>query len=177
MKNIVLIGMPGCGKSTVGVVLAKILGYRFLDSDLVIQEQEDRLLSDIIEQEGVDGFNEIENRINASINVRKTVIATGGSVIYGKDAMEHFKDIGIIVYIKLPYDDIKHRLGDLAKRGVSIKEGQTLRELYNERLPLYEKYADIIADERGLTISQTAMYIKEQILSRYGGRKNDNKQG
>lgn len=177
MKNIVLIGMPGCGKSTVGVVLAKILGYRFLDSDLVIQEQEDRLLSDIIEQEGVDGFNEIENRINASINVRKTVIATGGSVIYGKDAMEHFKDIGIIVYIKLPYDDIKHRLGDLAKRGVSIKEGQTLRDLYNERLPLYEKYADIIADERGLTISQTAMYIKEQILSRYGGRKNDNKQG
>ena len=91
--------------------------------------------------------------------------------------MEHFKDIGIIVYIKLPYDDIKHRLGDLAKRGVSIKEGQTLRDLYNERLPLYEKYADIIADERGLTISQTAMYIKEQILSRYGGRKNDNKQG
>ena len=177
MKNIVLIGMPGCGKSTVGVVLAKILGYRFLDSDLVIQEQEDRLLSDIIEQEGVDGFNEIENRINASINVRKTVIATGGSVIYGKDAMEHFKDIGIIVYIKLPYDDIKHRLGDLAKRGVSIKEGQTLRDLYNERLPLYEKYADIIADERGLTISQTAMYIKEQIFSRYGGRKNDNKQG
>ncbi|MBQ1660241.1 MAG: shikimate kinase [Clostridia bacterium] len=177
MKNIVLIGMPGCGKSTVGVVLAKILGYRFLDSDLVIQEQEDRLLSDIIEQEGVDGFNEIENRINASINVRKTVIATGGSVVYGKDAMEHFKDIGIIVYIKLPYDDIKHRLGDLAKRGVSIKEGQTLRDLYNERLPLYEKYADIIADERGLTISQTAMYIKEQILSRYGGRKNDNKQG
>ena len=168
MKNIVLIGMPGCGKSTVGVVLAKILGYRFLDSDLVIQEQEDRLLSDIIEQEGVDGFNEIENRINASINVRKTVIATGGSVIYGKDAMEHFKDIGIIVYIKLPYDDIKHRLGDLAKRGVSIKEGQTLRDLYNERLPLYEKYADIIADERGLTISQTAMYIKEQILKRYG---------
>ncbi len=177
MKNIVLIGMPGCGKSTVGVVLAKILGYRFLDSDLVIQEQEDRLLSDIIEQEGVDGFNEIENRINASINVKKTVIATGGSVVYGKDAMEHFKDIGIIVYIKLPYDDIKHRLGDLAKRGVSIKEGQTLRDLYNERLPLYEKYADIIADERGLTISQTAMYIKEQILSRYGGRKNDNKQG
>ena len=177
MKNIVLIGMPGCGKSTVGVVLAKILGYRFLDSDLVIQEQEDRLLSDIIEQEGVDGFNEIENRINASINVRKTVIATGGSVVYSKDAMEHFKDIGIIVYIKLPYDDIKHRLGDLAKRGVSIKEGQTLRDLYNERLPLYEKYADIIADERGLTISQTAMYIKEQILSRYGGRKNDNKQG
>lgn len=168
MKNIVLIGMPGCGKSTVGVVLAKILGYRFLDSDLVIQEQEDRLLSDIIEQDGIDGFNEIENRINASINVKKTVIATGGSVVYGKDAMEHFKNTGIIVYIKLPYDDIKHRLGDLAKRGVSIKEGQTLRDLYNERLPLYEKYADIIADERGLTISQTAMYIKEQILKRYG---------
>ena len=169
MKNIVLIGMPGCGKSTVGVVLAKILGYRFLDSDLVIQEQEDRLLSDIIEQEGIEGFNEIENRINASINVRKTVIATGGSVDYGKDAMAHFKNTGIIVYIKLPYDDIKHRIGDLAKRGVAIKEGQTLRDLYNERLPLYEKYADIVAEERGMTISQTAMYIKERILE-YGGK-------
>lgn len=138
MKNIILIGMPGCGKSTVGVILAKIIGYSFLDSDLLIQEKDGRLLSEIISQEGLDGFNKIENKINASIDVSRSVIATGGSVIYGKEAMEHFKKIGIVVYIRLPYEEIANRLGDLTQRGVSIKEGQTLLDLYNERIPLYE---------------------------------------
>ncbi len=164
MKNVVLIGMPGCGKSTVGVVLAKTLGYRFLDSDLVIQESENRLLSEMIEEDGLVKFLEIENHINASLNVNKTVIATGGSVIYGREAMEHFQKTGIIVYIKLPYEEIRHRLGDLAKRGVAIKEGQELRGLYEERVPLYEKYADIIIEENGMTISQTALEIKKQVL-------------
>ncbi len=163
MKNVVLIGMPGCGKSTVGVVLAKILGYRFLDSDLVIQESENRLLHDIIEQEGIDGFEEIENRVNASINVKKTVIATGGSVIYGKDAMEHFKEIGVIVYIDLPYEEINHRLGNLEQRGVAIRKSQTLKDLYDERVPLYEKYADISVKEENLTISQTAILIRDKL--------------
>ena len=163
MKNIVLIGMPGCGKSTVGVVLAKILGYRFLDSDLLIQESENRLLHDIIEQEGIDGFEEIENRVNASINVKKTVIATGGSVIYGKDAMEHFKEIGVIVYIDLPYEEINHRLGNLEQRGVAIRKSQTLKDLYDERVPLYEKYADISVKEENLTISQTAILIRDKL--------------
>ena len=162
MKNIVLIGMPGCGKSTVGVVLAKTIGYRFLDSDLVIQETDGRLLSEIIKQEGLDGFNRIENDINSKIKAERTVIATGGSVIYGKEAMTHLKDIGTVVYIRLPFEEINHRLGNLAKRGVSIKEGQTLRELFDERVPLYEKYADIIVDEEGRTISETALYIKEK---------------
>ena len=144
MKNIILIGMPGCGKSTVGVILAKIIGYSFLDSDLLIQEKDGRLLSEIISQEGLDGFNKIENKINASIDVSRSVIATGGSVIYGKEAMEHFKKIGIVVYIRLPYEEIANRLGDLTQRGVSIKEGQTLLDLYNERIPLYEKYADVV---------------------------------
>ncbi|MBQ8134716.1 MAG: shikimate kinase [Clostridia bacterium] len=162
MKNIVLIGMPGCGKSTVGVVLAKATGYRFLDSDLVIQEMDGRLLSEIIEQEGLDGFNRIENDINSKIKAERTVIATGGSVIYGKEAMAHLKEIGVVVYIRLPFEEITHRLGDLAKRGVSIKDGQTLQELFDERVPLYEKYADIIVDEEGRTISQTALYIKEK---------------
>ncbi len=162
MKNIVLIGMPGCGKSTVGVVLAKTMGYRFLDSDLVIQETDGRLLSEIIKQEGLDGFNRIENDINSKIKAERTVIATGGSVIYGKEAMTHLKDIGTVVYIRLPFEEINHRLGNLAKRGVSIKEGQTLRELFDERVPLYEKYADIIVDEEGRTISETALYIKEK---------------
>lgn len=162
MKNIILIGMPGCGKSTVGVVLAKIMGYCFLDADLLIQESENRLLSEIIEQDGLEGFNEIENRVNASINVNCSVIATGGSVVYGKEAMKHFKEIGTIVYIKLPYEEISKRLGDLAKRGVSIKNGQTLFDLYNERIPLYEKYADVIVEENGMTISETALAIKAE---------------
>ena len=162
MENIILIGMPGCGKSTVGVILAKIMGYRFLDSDLLIQEKENKLLSEIIACEGLDGFNIIENRVNASIDVNRSVIATGGSVVYGKDAMEHFKKIGIIVYIRLPYEEIANRLGDLTKRGVSIKDGQTLLDLYNERVPLYEKYADIIIDENGMTIPETALTIKTE---------------
>ena len=147
MKNIILIGMPGCGKSTVGVVLAKTIGYRFLDSDLLIQETDGRLLSEIIEQDGLEGFNSIENRINSQIRVDKTVIATGGSVVYGREAMEHLRNIGVVVYISLSYEEIEKRLGDLTKRGVSIKKGQTLRELYDERLPLYEKYADLIITE------------------------------
>ena len=163
MKNVILIGMPGCGKSTVGVVLAKILGYRFLDSDLVIQESENRLLHDIIEQEGIDGFEEIENRVNATISVKRSVIATGGSVVYGRQAMEHLKEIGTVVYIKLPYDEINHRLGNLEQRGVAIRKNQTLKDLYNERVPLYEKYADIIINEENLNISQTALLIRDKL--------------
>lgn len=173
MKNIVLIGMPGCGKSTVGVVLAKAMGYRFLDSDLLIQEKDGRLLSEIIDDEGLEGFNLIENRINSQIDVKKTVIATGGSVIYGKQAMEHLKKTGIVVYIELPFEEIKNRLGDLHNRGVSIKEGQTLFDLYTERVPLYSKYSDITIAVNGRSISETALYIKEQVIKFSGGNAND----
>lgn len=145
-SNIILIGMPGCGKSTVGVVLAKNLGYRFLDSDICIQEREDRLLHEIISQEGLDGFLSIENEVNASLDVKRHVVATGGSAVYGKEAMLHLGEIGTIVYLRLPYKDIEERLGDLAKRGVAVKDGQTLYDLYEERIPLYEKYAEITVD-------------------------------
>ena len=101
MKNIVLIGMPGVGKSTVGVVAAKRMGCRFVDVDLVIQEAYGKLLHELIEEHGVDGFLELENRVNASLNVENTVIATGGSVCYGREAMAHLKQIGIVVYLKL----------------------------------------------------------------------------
>ena len=141
--NIVLIGMPGAGKSTVGVVLAKRLGYRFVDSDLVIQEQYGKLLHELIEEYGVDGFWKIENDVNASLSQRRSVIATGGSVIYGSGAMEHLREIGKVIYLKLPYEEVVERLGDLNARGVTLQEGQTLRELYEERVPLYEKYAHI----------------------------------
>lgn len=161
--NIVLIGMPSCGKSTVGVVLAKALGYRFVDSDLVIQEQTGKLLSEIIDEKGLEAFNKIENEINASLDYHKAVIATGGSVIYGKEAMEHLKSIGRIVYIELPFETLCERIGDLTARGVSIKEGQSFRDLYEERSPLYEKYADITIHGEHLSIREMVHGLKEKL--------------
>lgn len=154
-RNIVLIGMPGVGKSTVGVILAKQLGLQFVDADLLIQQQEGRLLHEIITQEGVDGFLAIENRVNASINARGAVISTGGSVVYGREAMEHLKRTGTVVYLKLPYHELECRLRNLKDRGVVLRGDQTLRDLYEERTPLYERYADLVIDETGLDIEQT----------------------
>ncbi|MBQ5674916.1 MAG: shikimate kinase [Lachnospiraceae bacterium] len=154
-SNIVLIGMPGVGKSTIGVILAKILAYHFLDSDLVIQEREGRRLHQIISEEGTDGFLKIENDVNASLNVERTIIATGGSAIYGKEAMEHLKEIGEVVYLKADYETIEKRLGNLEKRGVALKNGQTLKDLYEERTKLYELYADVTVDEKGLGTEET----------------------
>lgn len=150
--NIVLIGMPGCGKSTVGVVLAKNLGFRFLDSDLLIQGRTRKKLSDIINESGLEEFLKIENSVNASIRARKSVIATGGSAVYGKEAMEHLKEKGTIVYLALPLAEIAYRLGDLNARGVAIKKGQTLSDLYEERTPLYGHYADVTIDCAGKEI-------------------------
>ncbi|WP_196801532.1 shikimate kinase [Pseudobutyrivibrio ruminis] len=162
-ENIVLIGMPGVGKSTLGVVLAKELGFQFVDADLLIQERENRLLKEIIAEDGVEGFLKIENDVNASIIAEKTVIATGGSVIYGSDAMEHLKEIGTVVYLKLDYETLDSRLGNLKGRGVVLKDGQTLKDLYNERIPLYEKYADVIVDEGGLDLEQTLTQVLKQL--------------
>lgn len=158
-KNIVLIGMPGAGKSTIGVVLAKRLGCRFLDSDLVIQEKEGKLLWQIIEEKGLEGFLETENEVNASLCAERSVIATGGSAVYGRGAMEHFKKTGTVVYLRLSFDSVKERLGDLRERGVAFKKGQTLQELYEERLPLYEKYADITIDCEGKMVKDITAEI------------------
>lgn len=162
-KNVVLIGMPGAGKSTVGVVLAKKLGFRFVDSDLVIQEKCDKLLHELIEEHGVEGFWEIENQINGELQVEKAVIATGGSAIYGKTAMEHLSQIGLVVYLELSLSEIADRLGDLKERGVTLKEGQTLQGLYEERIPLYEKYAQLTISCEGKNIRQ----IVEEIAKVY----------
>ena len=148
-QNIILIGMPGAGKSSVGVILAKVLGYEFIDTDLVIQHREKRLLREIIADEGNEGFLAIENEVNATLEADKSVIAPGGSVIYEAKAMEHYKETATIVYLKLNYEDLESRLGNLVDRGVVLKDGMTLRDLYNERLPYYEKYADITLDETG----------------------------
>lgn len=159
MNNICLIGMPGAGKSTVGVILAKILGYEFVDSDLVIQKEEGALLKDIISSKGVDGFISVEERVNAGLNLSKTVIATGGSVVYGAKAMEHLKDISTIVYLKLSYANIDSRLSNIRGRGVVLREGQTLKDLYEERTPLYERYADIVIDEDSLNVEDTVSAV------------------
>ena len=148
-SNIVLIGMPGAGKSTVGVVVAKKLGYRFADSDLVIQETFGKLLHELITERGVEGFWALENDINASLELSNTVIATGGSACYGKEAMEHLRKNGVVVYLELGYDSLTERLGDLNARGVTILPGQTLKELYEERTPLYEQYADVTVNCEG----------------------------
>ena len=164
-NNIVLIGMPGVGKSTVGVILAKVMGYQFLDADLLIQEQEGKLLREIIAEAGTDGFIEVENRVNASIDCSKTIIATGGSVVYGQEAMEHLKSIGTVVYLKVPFSILEKRLSDIKGRGVVLKDGQTLYDLYMERTPLYERYADVSISEEGLGVEQTVELLIEKLQS------------
>lgn len=166
MNNIVLIGMPGAGKSTVGVVLAKKLGYAFLDSDLVIQSREKKLLHEIISEKGVEGFWAVEESVNESIETDRTVIATGGSVVYGRKAMEHLKRIGTVVYLKLSCAAVLERLGDLNERGVTMRDGQTFEELYDERIVLYEKYADITVDCEGLSIREIVEEFQRNKLFR-----------
>jgi len=160
-ENIILIGMPGVGKSTVGVILAKVLGYQFVDSDLVIQKEEGKLLKEIIAEVGPEGFIEVENRVNAALDVTDSIVATGGSVVYGKEAMEHLSEIGTVVYLYLPYEEINSRLNDIKGRGVVLRDGQTLKDLYEERTVLYEKYADVRIDETGLNVEDTINAILE----------------
>ena len=165
MKNIVLIGMPGAGKSTIGIVLAKRVGFKFVDSDLVIQEKEGKLLHEIISEVGNDGFIEVENRVNASLDCNESVIATGGSVIYGEDAMIHLKEIGTVIYLKLSYEEINKRLANLKDRGVVLKENQTLKDLYNERTVLYERYTDITFECDGKSIEQIVTDLSDLLTT------------
>lgn len=155
--------MPGVGKSTIGVVLAKNMGMSFLDSDLLIQEQEGKKLHELIETYGMDGFLKIEGRVNASLSPKTAVIATGGSAVYSAHAMEHLRSIALICYLKLSYESIEERLGDLAERGVVLRKGETLRELYDERVPLYEKYANITVECENKNIREIVMELAKRL--------------
>jgi shikimate kinase len=145
-ENIVLIGMPGAGKSTVGVLLAKALGMLFIDTDLLIQEKEGRLLQEIIDGDGVKAFLRIEEDVVLQVDAENSVIATGGSVIYSKNLINHLKERGKLIYLKLRYDEIEQRIKNMTSRGIAIGKDQSLIDLYNERIVLYEKYADIVID-------------------------------
>ena len=163
--NIVLIGMPGAGKSTLGIVLAKILNKNFIDADLVIQNQTDRTLQKIIDAMGPEGFIEIENAVLRDLEAENSVVATGGSAVYSDEAMKHLADIGTIIYLEISFDSLKERLGDLQERGVVLKGGvsMSLRELYDERKPLYEKYADITVNVDDLHITAAARKVASAI--------------
>ncbi|MBZ3935117.1 shikimate kinase [Methanimicrococcus blatticola] len=163
MDNIILIGMPGSGKSTSGILLAKSLGLSFMDTDLLIQQQEGMLLQDLADSAGFSGFIEIEEKIISQIQVSKCVISTGGSVVYGEKSMAHLKDIGIIVFLDVTFPEIMRRIQNISTRGIALKEGQSLENLYEERRPLYEKYADITVSGDGKTIEELVTEIAENL--------------
>ena len=158
-ENITLIGMPGVGKSTIGVILAKIIGYEFIDSDIVIQKQEGKLLREIIAEVGSDGFLAIENHVHKEMDTKHAIISPGGSICYCTEGLEHLREISTVVYLKLDYEELAHRLGNLTARGVVLKDGQTLLDLYKERTPLYEKYAHVTINETGLQVEETLQAV------------------
>lgn len=143
MRNIVLIGMPACGKSVTGVVLAKTLKMKFIDTDLLIQEAAGKGLQDIINNDGIDAFKELEEKVLSELNVENAVVATGGSAVYYDAAMNHLKENGTVVHIDVSLKTVKKRLKNIKTRGVAMAKGQTLDDLYSLREPLYKKYADI----------------------------------
>lgn len=173
MANVVLIGMPGCGKSTVGVLLAKALGMAFMDTDVVLQAREGRKLQRMIDEIGIDAFLCREEEAILGIDCDKTVIATGGSVVYGARAMAHLHAGGVVVYIRLPYSEIRRRLSNLATRGVTLRPGQTLHDLYQERIPLYEREADIVLDATDLAIEETVAAIARRIEALNGAEHDE----
>lgn len=164
--NYILIGLPGSGKSTVGVMLAKYIGYGFLDTDLMIQMQEKRMLSEIIEEQGPEGFIEVENRILSCAAVDRCVIATGGSAVYGAEAITHLKENGKVIYLKMSLNQLKRRIRNtFRKRGVVLRRGASVEDLYAERVPLYEQYADYTIDEHKLNAEETLQKILKIIQS------------
>lgn len=162
-KNIVLIGMPGAGKSTIGVLLAKALNYDFLDTDLLIQQKTGKLLYKLIEEDGLEAFLRLEEEVLLGVDVENTVIATGGSAVFGERAMEHLSDIGHVCYLKLSCEEIEKRVNNIKTRGIAMKPGKTLADVFEERSPLYDKYAQIVIDADGTDIEQCVFLAVKEI--------------
>lgn len=159
MANIILIGMPGCGKSTVGVILAKTLGIGFVDTDLIIQQRENKLLQNIIDNDGIDYFLNCEAEAVKSLYCDNCVVATGGSVVYREDAIQHLKSNGKIIFLDVPLDEIKRRLNNINTRGIAAKKNKSIEDIYNERIALYNKYADVIIKTDGESVEKTVEKI------------------
>lgn len=158
-SNIVLIGMPGSGKSTCGVLAAKALLKNFFDTDLLLQNLEGKRLQSIINENGIEYFNEAEEKAILSLDIRGTVIATGGSVVYSEKAMAHLRSLGKTIYLRLGYEEMEKRIKNITTRGIVLKNGETLLDMYNERTVLYEKYADEILNCDGMTVEETVESI------------------
>lgn len=163
MKNVILIGMPTSGKTTIGIHLSSAIGYGYIDSDSVIVARSGHNLRELIAQLGNDAYLDLEAKVNAEITASRCVIATGGSVIYRENGMRHLKQNGFVVYLKMSYEEMCRRLGDLVERGVVLKDGFTLRDMYNERLPLYEKYADITIEIDGKDVHACVQAVKKAL--------------
>ena len=162
-SNIILIGMPASGKSTAGVILAKVLGKKFVDTDLYIQDRENKLLRDIINEKGLSGFLSIEEDVLSSLDETNAVIATGGSAVYSVEEMNHLKRIGKVVYLKVGKEELFKRLKNIRERGVVLRDGETLEEMYDERCRLYEMYADVVVEEKGCSIEETVERIADEL--------------
>lgn len=157
--NIILIGMPGSGKSTCGVIAAKVLLKNFFDTDLLLQGLEHSRLQELIDEKGTDYFYQAEENAILSLQIEATVIATGGSVIYSDKAMQHLRTLGKVIYLHTEYETMLSRINDLTTRGIVVKNGSTLRDMYEERLPLYQKYADAVIACDGNTVEDTVAQI------------------
>ncbi len=162
--NLVLIGMPGAGKSTVGVILAKRIGFNFVDTDLLIQAQQQCRLQEIIDCQGLERFRQIEEQVLLRLDVRRTVVATGGSVIYGRNGIESMRRNSRLIYLQVPLDELQRRIADMGQRGLVMAAGQSFSDLYCERTPLYLEYADMTVDCAGLNAEQVAARIESSLL-------------
>ncbi|MBF0289714.1 MAG: shikimate kinase [SAR324 cluster bacterium] len=165
-RNVVLIGMPGAGKSTIGVILAKQSAHNFVDTDVLIQLEAKRTLQEILDAEGKEGFHKIEERVLLSHHFSNHIIATGGSAVYSEAAMMHLKSAGIAVFLEVKFEELERRLTNLDSRGVTAEPGQTLRELFEERQILYRKYADVVINCDRLSQLEISQVICQQLMLR-----------